>query len=90
MFCFHFFPLISSFPIGLLGALQTDERFYCRGYGSLVMRSLSKKVAEMGHDVYTSVLESNIPSRSLFHKHGFIFVGKIQRFITKPKNERLL
>lgn len=55
---------------GVIGTLQTDENYYGHGYGELLFKYLSKKIAEIGHDVYAPVFESNIPSSSL-SKLGF-------------------
>lgn len=63
-------------PTGLLLALQTDENHLGHGYGSLVARAMSKKIAEMGHDVYAGVFEVNTPSRALFTKLGFKVTGQ--------------
>lgn len=51
--------------------MQTDDKFYGKGYGGLVLRCLSKKIAELGHDVFGGVLKDNAASLSLFRKHGF-------------------
>ncbi|XP_031628311.1 uncharacterized protein LOC116344072 [Contarinia nasturtii] len=56
---------------GFLGIFQTDENYCRRGYGGLVLRCISKKIAELGHDVYASINEENTVSRSLFEKYGF-------------------
>lgn len=53
------------------GALQTDPNYYGQGYGALVLKHVSRKIAELGHDVYAGVFEANTPSRSLFSKLGF-------------------
>lgn len=73
----------SSYPNGLLGALQTDDKYYGFGYASLVTRYLSKIIAELGYDVYADIYEQNKPSRSLFEKLGFKAVGKVQWIRTK-------
>lgn len=66
-FCF-------SFPTGLIAALQTDEKYYGKGYGGLVLRYLSKMIAVMGYDVYAGVLRENAASLSLFRRCGFKIV----------------
>lgn len=70
-------------PTGLLGALQTDEKYYGKGYGALVARYVSKKISEMGHDIYAGIFEKNTPSRSLFDKHGFNSIGEVHWITTK-------
>lgn len=69
--------LYSRFSTGLLGILQTDEKFYGQGYGGLVLKHNSKTIAEMGHDVYAGVFEANTPSRALFDKLGFKPVSQV-------------
>lgn len=58
-------------PNGLLMALQTDEDHYGHGYGALVKKALSKKIAETGWDVYTTTLETNMAARRLYEKHSY-------------------
>lgn len=65
-----------------MGVLQTDEKYYGHGYGALVSKCLSKKIAEMGFDVYVEISEDNNASRSLFDKHGFVPVGKVHWILT--------
>lgn len=82
------FQKISSYSTfrlesGLLGVLQTEEKYYGHGYGSLVTKYVAKKVAEFGFDVYAEVAEDNKPSRSLFNKLGFESVGEVHWILTK-------
>lgn len=74
--------MIFSLPTGLLGALQTDEKYYGKGYGALVSRFVSKKIAEMGHDIYAGIFEMNTSSRSLFEKHDFKSIGEVHWITT--------
>lgn len=78
-FCCFF----SRLPTGLLGALQTDEKYLGHGYGTLVAKVVSKKIAELGHDIYAGILEKNHPSRHLFVKLGFKSVGEVHWISTK-------
>lgn len=68
---------------GLLGALQTDKDYFGHGYGSLVAKYVSKKIAEMGHDIYAGIIEKNYPSRKLFDKLGFKSIGQVHWITTK-------
>ncbi|XP_031619018.1 uncharacterized protein LOC116338095 [Contarinia nasturtii] len=68
---------IFRYPSGLLGILQADQKYKGKGYAALVTKCLSKKVAEMGHDVYSAIIEDNKPSRSLFTKLGFKPIARI-------------
>lgn len=70
-------------PTGLLGALQTDEQHFGKGYGTMVVKDISKKVAQSGHDIYAGIFEKNFPSRRLFEKLGFEAVGEVH-WITLP------
>lgn len=72
-----------SYPNGLLGALQTDDKYFGHGYGSLVTRLLSKQIAKMGFDVYADIYERNTAFRSLFGKLGFKVVGEVRWIRTK-------
>lgn len=74
---------ILSLQSGMMGVLQTDEKYTGRGYGALVTKCLSREVAEMGFDVYVEIVKSNKPSRSLFEKLGFKPVGNVQWVVTK-------
>lgn len=67
----------------MLGILQTDENHLGRGYGALVLKHVSKQIAELGHDVYAGVMEENTPSRRLFEgKLGAKLIGKTQWILT--------
>lgn len=72
-----------SNPIGLLTALQTDKNYYGKGYGALVARYVSNKIAEIGHDIYVVISEENIPSRKLFEKLNFKSIGEVNYICTK-------
>lgn len=75
--------LCVSLPIGLVGGLETDKQHFGHGYGSTVTKALSKKIAEMGDDIYAAVYDDNIPSHSLFKKLGFKRVGEVFFVSTK-------
>lgn len=63
--------------------MQTDERFYGKGYGTLVVKAISRKIAEIGHDIYAGVFEKNTPSRILFDRLGFKPIGDVHWIVTK-------
>lgn len=67
----------------MVGALQTDEKYYGKGYGALIARYVSKKIAEMGHDVMAGIYHENTASRPLFEKHGFTPIGEVHWISTK-------
>lgn len=74
-------------PTGVLGALQTDEKFYGQGYGRLVLKHISKTIAKMGNDIYAGILEENTPSRSLFEKIGFKSISNVH-WIGTPNGKK--
>lgn len=75
--------IFCSYSTGLVGILQTDEKFVGKGYGSLVTKALLKKIAETGDNIYTGFFEHNIPSRSLFEQLGFKQIGEIHYILNK-------
>lgn len=69
---------------GPLGALQTDERFLRRGFGSLVTGKMCKILAEMDQDTFALVDGLNEPSKRMFEKIGFKVVDHTCKIRTKP------
>ncbi|KAL9707539.1 hypothetical protein quinque_011057 [Culex quinquefasciatus] len=57
--------------LGFLSYLHVDDRCRNRGFGELMVRAISRKVAEKGLNVYGGVRPDNGPSRRLFQKIGF-------------------
>lgn len=68
-------------------SLQTHKSYQKHGFGSLVTRALAKRVAELGHDSYTTIFDDNIASQSLFEKIGFQAKGKVYLLRTKVKKD---
>lgn len=64
-------------------ALQTDMDYLGHGYASLVVKAISKQVAELGHDITVGVFDVNTPSRALFEKLGFNVIGNVHWICTK-------
>lgn len=63
--------------IGSLATLQVDEKHFRKGYGEIVTKAISKKIAsECDSDITTNVVLSNIKSLSLFEKLGFDEIDK--------------
>ncbi|XP_052899379.1 uncharacterized protein LOC128305807 [Anopheles moucheti] len=54
---------------GVIGSLGVIERR--KGYGRIVLQAFVKQLAEMGHNLYASVLVENEPSKALFESIGF-------------------
>ena len=67
-------------------ALQTHEDYRKYGLGTLVTKALAKRVAELGHDPYTTIFDENIASRNLFKKIGFQEKGRVDLLHTKDNN----
>lgn len=67
----------------MLGVLQTDEKYKGQGFGSLVVKAFSKKVAELDQDIYIEVNEKNQASRTLFEKLGATSIGHIYCIVTE-------
>ncbi|KAH8262825.1 hypothetical protein KR044_000767 [Drosophila immigrans] len=58
-------------PLGSLGMLHVVPSQRRLGLGSLMVRCLSKKIAEHNDEVLASVVPENLPSRDMFEKLGF-------------------
>lgn len=57
--------------LGQLGILQTLPEYKRRGYATLIIKVMSKDIAEDGHDPLGTVLVGNIASEGMFEKLGF-------------------
>jgi len=61
---------------GALGILQTDANYLRKGLGSVVVKALSKKIAEEFQcDNIALVVQENVKSMNLFNKMGFKKIG---------------
>ncbi|XP_001356660.2 uncharacterized protein [Drosophila pseudoobscura] len=69
---------------GYLGALQVKDCHKRRGFGSLVTREISHRLATQGHDVMALVGPSNKPSAGMFSKLGFRIIDQCVWLRTKP------
>ncbi|XP_037709139.1 uncharacterized protein LOC119546722 isoform X1 [Drosophila subpulchrella] len=58
-------------PIGSLGLLQVLESHKGLGLGSLMVKSMAKKISALGDQVVAPVVTQNTASRSMFEKIGF-------------------
>lgn len=76
-------PSVHRYPNGLIAALQADEKYAGKGYGSLVTRAFSKMVATTGDDVYVTTDVDNSRSQSMFDKLGFKCIGEDYDIYTK-------
>ena len=58
--------------VAALGALQVDANYLRKGFGSIVAKGLSKKIAiERDHDITAHIILANANSLSMFQKIGF-------------------
>ncbi|XP_030383181.1 uncharacterized protein LOC115630678 [Scaptodrosophila lebanonensis] len=58
-------------PLGSLGLLHVTDGQKRKGLGSLLVRYMSKKLAELGDEALAPVVVKNVASRSMFEKLGF-------------------
>ncbi|XP_017086430.2 uncharacterized protein LOC108118323 [Drosophila eugracilis] len=58
-------------PIGSLGLLQVLESHKRLGLGSLLVKSMAKKISALGDQVTAPVVNKNTASKSMFEKIGF-------------------
>lgn len=68
----------------MLGAIQVDNQHMGKGYGSIVCRAITKKLAELGQDAFACVSDSNIPSNRMFSSAGYIVIDKAYWLRTRP------
>ncbi|KAH8333909.1 hypothetical protein KR059_004458 [Drosophila kikkawai] len=73
-------------PDGLLAALQVKDSHKRRGFGVLIVKEFSRRVALQGHDVMTEVDQDNQASSALFHKMGFQVIGQCHWLLTEAEN----
>lgn len=62
---------------GSLGILQVDEQHLRKGYGEIVTKAITKKIALKSEiDVTANITFSNLKSFNLFTKLGFKDIDK--------------
>ncbi|XP_020799211.1 uncharacterized protein LOC110177035 [Drosophila serrata] len=69
---------------GYLGALQVKDSHKRRGFGSLVTREISYRLAAQGHDVMALVGHTNTASAGMFRKLGFQVIDQCLWLRTEP------
>ncbi|XP_058177229.1 uncharacterized protein LOC131293167 [Anopheles ziemanni] len=82
---------VQNGAMGMLGVAQTR-----RGYGSMMALGFARKLGELGLNAYASVIDTNEPSRKLFHnsnRHssrcfGRHRSGSIDRYHRKCRSNR--
>uniref|UniRef100_A0A1I8NS10 N-acetyltransferase domain-containing protein n=1 Tax=Stomoxys calcitrans TaxID=35570 RepID=A0A1I8NS10_STOCA len=65
------------YPLGSLGLLQVEESHRRKGLGKLVVKIMSKYLAEQGIEVTASVVTTNSTSRSMFKQLGFKIIDTV-------------
>lgn len=62
---------------GSLAAMQVDENHLRKGYGTIVTKAISKKIAsDYNSDITANVIGANFKSLNLFNKLGFKDIDK--------------
>ncbi|EDW03371.1 uncharacterized protein LOC6562002 [Drosophila grimshawi] len=69
---------------GFLGALQVKSSHKRRGFGSLVTKAMSKRIAALGQDVMALVNPENKPSYAMFDALGFKVIDQCYWLRTEP------
>lgn len=69
---------------GLLAALQVDHKYKRRGFGTLVVKAISRRIAALGDDVAAEIYAKNKASCSLFLKLGFQVIDQCHWINTAP------
>ncbi|XP_020799245.1 uncharacterized protein LOC110177068 [Drosophila serrata] len=73
-------------PDGVLAALQVKDSHQRRGFGVLIVKEFSRRVALQGQDVMTEVDQDNEASSALFRKMGFKLFDQSNWLMTKAEN----
>ncbi|XP_020799076.1 uncharacterized protein LOC110176923 [Drosophila serrata] len=73
-------------PDGLLAALQVKDSHQRRGFGVLIVKEFSRRVALQGQDVMTEVDQDNEASSALFRKMGFKLFDQSNWLMTNAEN----
>lgn len=66
-----------SMPTGSLAILQVDEKHQRKGFGEIVTKAITKKIAsESENDITANIVFDNFKSSNLFTKLGFKDIDK--------------
>lgn len=76
--------VINRLQAGPVGALQVDNNYHGKGFGTLVCKAVTKKIGELDQDVCACLVSSNKTSRRIFEKIGFNIVDKVYWLRTTP------
>lgn len=73
---------------GSLGVLQVDEKHLRKGYGNLIAKALSRRIAvEDDGDVMSLIVNKNVKSIDMFTKIGFEPTGLHTWFVVTRNSE---
>ena len=70
-------------PMGM-SRLYTVDGHRRKGYATLVMQYMSKRMAQSGYLPYVNVIISNTASNKFFQGLGFRYVHGVNALLTKP------
>ncbi|KAM8716711.1 hypothetical protein ACLKA7_003563 [Drosophila subpalustris] len=68
----------------LLAALHVDSKYKRRGFGTTVVKAISRRIAALGDDVAAEIYSNNKASCSLFLKLGFQVIDQCHWINTAP------
>lgn len=72
---------------GGIGTLQTIESEMRKGYGKIVVKALTRQIADSNDDVNVFILKDNFRSQNLFLSLGFIQIGESMGFSFPNSNK---
>ncbi|XP_077293439.1 uncharacterized protein LOC143916295 isoform X1 [Arctopsyche grandis] len=67
---------------GDLHVLQVKDKYKRKGYGQMLVKLMSKKVAERGIEVFATIIMNNSASKEMFAKCGFEFLWVVKWLLT--------
>lgn len=72
---------------GGIGTLQTIASELRKGYGKIVVKAMTRRIADSNDDVSVFILKDNFKSQKLFLSLGFIKVGECTGFLFQNSNK---
>lgn len=71
------FLFLLRIETGPVGTVYTTPAYRKRGFGSAIVKSIFKQIAETGYGVTACVKEANLSSRAIFEKIGCQIIGEV-------------
>lgn len=68
----------------MFGAIQIVGEQIGKGYALVVCRAITKKLGELGEDVFACVGETNVESNKMFTSAGFKVIDRAYWLKTRP------